>query len=152
MESQAFTPTDYYCAAFERQQDRQVLLSDKSRVIFAVYCSGVAIECLLRAYRLKVSNEFDSRHNLEDLLIASQLTTYFKSEVDKEEIISAVKAASKFWNNNLRYYSEKKLKRHIGHKLAQTKYKDVTKYFRDLCQELFDATDLILQKGQTKWN
>jgi hypothetical protein len=152
VDSHTFTATDYFLAANERQQDRQVILNENKRVMFAVYCSGVAIESMLRAYITKISKNFDAKHNLQNLLIASKLTEYFDSDDIKQQIITAIKKASKFWNNNQRYYSEKKLKRQIGHEIARTKYKDVTKYFRNQCKDLFDATDIILEKGRQKWN
>jgi hypothetical protein len=152
-----YTDTDYYTAAIERLQDFKHLSKEQDRIIFTVYSAGVAIECMLRAYILKYNPMFDSKHDLENLLIDSKLTTLFdegnkKEQKEREAIIVAIKQAKKVWNNNLRYYSEKRLKRQFGHEMANTKHKDINKYFFYKCSELFNATHLITEIGIAKWN
>jgi len=151
MKTNTYTHTDYYAASFQRIADFQHLEKEPKSIIFKVYCAGVAIECMLRAFITKNNVEFDSKHDLDKLLIDSGVLSLIETQEEKEELIVAIKKAKNLWNNNLRYFSDKRLKRLIGHELAQTKYKDVTKYFNDKCQALFDAAYLITETGKTKW-
>jgi HEPN domain-containing protein len=54
---------NYYKAAFERIKDAN-LLHDEERYPLAMYDSGLAVECLLRAFRVLRYPAFDARHDL----------------------------------------------------------------------------------------
>lgn len=77
-----FKPRDYYEAAHERLSQAELLfdvspegVKDRrgDRYVVVVYLAGVAVECMLRAYRLKESKQFDSRHQLAELFVESKL-------------------------------------------------------------------------------
>ena len=53
----------YYRAALERVEDAR-LLHTEGHYAFAMYASGLAVECLLRAFRLLKDSSFDERHDL----------------------------------------------------------------------------------------
>jgi len=54
---------NYYKAAFERIEDAN-LLHKAEHYPFAMYASGLAVECLLRAFRVLVDPTIDARHDL----------------------------------------------------------------------------------------
>ena len=145
-----FTHTDYYTASLTRQADLKHLRTNQNSIIFSVYCAGVSIECMFRAYITKYTKEFDSKHNLEKLYAKSLLANQLEVG-EKEKIASAVKKANNIWNNDLRYVSEKRMKRKIAHKNVKTGFKDVNKYIERFNSEIFDSTELIIKTGTSKW-
>jgi hypothetical protein len=54
----------------------------------------------------------------------------------------------------LRYASEKRIKRIIGHELAKntTKPKDINKYINSRYSDIFEASEIIIKIGEKKWN
>ncbi len=60
------TAKNYYGAALERIADAD-LLHAEGHYPFAMYASGLAVECLLRAFRLLNDPSFDERHDLWQL-------------------------------------------------------------------------------------
>jgi hypothetical protein len=149
--TKTFTPNDYYSASLLRLEDLNQLKSNQRSIIFSLYCAGVAVECMLRAYITKYTAEFDSKHNLEKLFEKSLLGRYVDPE-NKEEIVAAVKKANKIWTNDLRYTSDKRLKRIIAHEMVKTNFKDINKYVDKYYSDFFDAADLIIQTGKSKWH
>ena len=120
MATRHFTHTDYYTASLLRNEDLQHLKTNQKSIIFSLYCAGVAIECMLRAYITKETSDFDSKHDLEKLYEKSKIALLLNTE-EKQSISIAVKNANKIWYNNLRYSSDLRLKRLIGHEMVRTK-------------------------------
>ncbi len=56
----------YYKAARERINDADFLHTE-GRFFLAMYASGLAVECLLRAFRVLRDPTFDARHDLWEL-------------------------------------------------------------------------------------
>ncbi len=65
-----FTVESYHSAALEHLQGAQELHAE-GRYFLSHYFAGVSVECLLRAYLLRVGPEFDSRHDLYQLARSS---------------------------------------------------------------------------------
>ena len=63
----------------------------------------------------------------------------------------AVKKANNIWSNDLRYASEKRMKRIIAHKNIRANLNDVNAYIDREYNAIFDATELIIEKGKVKW-
>lgn len=62
---------DVYLAAAKERIAEAAELYDSRRYVLCHYMSGLAVECLLRAYRFRKDPEFDSRHDLFALYHAS---------------------------------------------------------------------------------
>lgn len=154
MTNDRFTKTDYYDAALLRCEDFKYLRKNtKSKsVIFALYCAGVAVECMLRAYMVKNNVEFDAKHDLEKLYLKSQMAMLLNQN-EKEKISTAIRTINKFWKNDFRYTSEKRLKRILGHELAKDKpsFRDINKYFDKRYTDIFKASEIIIKIGEEKW-
>jgi hypothetical protein len=73
-----------------------------------IYLAGVAVECILRAYRMKRHPEFSSRHDLAELLKASGLVD-FVPEKRKREVSVALGDVWARWKNEYRYASDQRL-------------------------------------------
>src|SRR5262245_18567646 len=68
-----FTGEEYYQAAIERMRQARELHGSRESYALAMYCSGLAVECILRAYRWRIEPSFEGRHDLDDLFKASGL-------------------------------------------------------------------------------
>jgi hypothetical protein len=87
-----------------------------------MYASGLAVECLLRAFRWHKDRSFEGRHDLEDLLKSSELLTINdersrhkdSSEEEKRHSSMALRASMSevvaLWHNNLRFAPETTLR------------------------------------------
>jgi hypothetical protein len=156
MASTYFTENDYFSGALHRLDDLTHLRTNGKSVIFSLYCAGVAIECMLRAYITKYTREFDSKHNLLKLYEKSLLASYLDEE-EKQELAVAIKIAHRIWTNELRYTSDKRMKRLIAHEFVRNghkgtlRFKDINKYVEKYYADIFVATELILKTGQLKW-
>jgi hypothetical protein len=99
------------------QEDAERELTDK-RYALVVYFSGLAAECVFRAYRFKTDTTFEGRHNLETLFAESGLDEYLRDalETDDEqiaervrELCAAVKDVASLLRNAYRYASDRVL-------------------------------------------
>ena len=150
MATQHYTHTDYFTASLTRYADLRHLITNRNSAIFSVYTAGLTIECMFRAYITKYTNEFDSKHDLEKLYTKSLLGSQFDT-IEKEQLTIAVKKANTIWSNDLRYASEKRIKRIIAHKNIRAHLNDVNAYIDREYNAIYDATNLIITKGTEKW-
>jgi hypothetical protein len=152
MKKNGFTANDYFSASKSRLQNIEHLISDEKNNILTLYCLGVSIECMLKAYIRSYTKEFDSRHDLKDLYFKSQISNNLEDS-KKEKLSASIKCANGIWSNNLRYCSEKRLKRILGHEFAKQKYppKDINKYLSQKRDTLFKIAKEILLIGENKW-
>jgi hypothetical protein len=127
----------------------------------AMYAAGLAVECLLRAYMVKRSREFESRHDLLLLfkesgilnLDAEKLAALGLSDdqiqAHRKALWSAVNDVFILWRNNYRYTSEARLRAHL------TKMKLYQKVKGDLlkakCFELLKAAQRFIDRGVLQW-
>ena len=94
---------DYYWACLERIESARRLYGE-GRYVAAIYLSGVAVECLLRAYMMKTHPSFDARHDFSMLLKQSGIAAFIPEGRQREfgEHFDNVWAR---WKNNYRYVS-----------------------------------------------
>lgn len=103
-----FNPTHYLEASQERIKTAYKLQKD-ARFVAAIYLAGLAVECLLRAYRTRRNPQFDARHDLGDLLKASGIADFIPEKRRKELAIHFGEVWSR-WKNDYRFASESRLK------------------------------------------
>ncbi len=95
---------EQYKAAAEGHSQTLQRLYELGYYVLATYVSGVAVESILRAYRLRLNPEFDSRHDLRELAKASKI----EESLSPREIIefnAAVSIVTRRWSNTHRYRS-----------------------------------------------
>src|SRR5438105_2469544 len=68
-----FTAEQYYRVSLERMKQARGLYQDGAAYALTMYCGGLAVESLLRAFRWTDDTSFEGRHDLSDLLKASRL-------------------------------------------------------------------------------
>ena len=120
-----FGADDYYRAGIERMQQARQLFDDGESYALSMYCSGLAVECVLRAFRWLHIRTFDGRHDLRELFKVSRFiqiaTETFQDCGYAEEhnvseslrIHAAMTEVDALWMNNLRFVSESKHKRYL---------------------------------------
>src|SRR5438045_3904702 len=103
-----FSAEVYRDAAKEHVVVAAALYSQGSFVL-AAYVAGLSVECILRAYRLRISREFDSRHDLQALYEQSRFQRNFP--FGRAGDFSAMMGMiTTHWSNTHRYRSERSLR------------------------------------------
>lgn len=102
-----FTSESYREAATEHLSLAQWLHSG-GRYYHSHYMAGLAFECMLRAYILKVTFDFEARHDLWELARESR---FFDSvpAVLHQEFAAAFSALNRRWRSTQRYASPARL-------------------------------------------
>jgi HEPN domain-containing protein len=156
-----FTAEQYYRAAVERMRQAREVHGAGGSYALAMYTGGLAVECLLRAFRWEKDPSFKGRHDLEDLLKASGLIRINEdrlrekgaSEEEIRRLTVALSAAMievvTLWHNNLRFSSEASLKaflNRIGR--ARGVKGDVLK---KNSSDLLNAAQTVIDRGIVLW-
>lgn len=107
----SFNAEVYFAAAQERVDEAKELYRSR-RYVLSHYVAGVAVECMLRAYRFRRNPEFDARHDLYKLFHSSDIRQVLKLE-EFYAANSAVASVSFRWANDFRYRSTEDLTRFL---------------------------------------
>jgi len=156
-----FNAEQYFRAATERMRQARLLYHSGDSYALGMYCSGLAVECLLRAFRWQRDPTFSGRHDLDDLLKASELLVINDAQmrlrnIPEDEIrdyASALRAAmievKALWHNNLRFASEDRLRSHLHQmgRLHGIRGNAVKKNALDL----LEAAQKIIDRGVALW-
>lgn len=156
------TAEHYYQTARERLTESGVLYHDSCYAL-SMYVAGLAVECLLRAFKLKRDPTFDEKHDIQRLLKASGIMSFDKdvfenigwSESETEaffrELHAAVNDVSLLWSNTYRFYSKDLLRSQIKKNVAlRARVKgDILKA---IAWRLLKSSQTVLHKGTLLWN
>src|SRR4051812_35093038 len=122
-----FTAEHYFRAALERIAQAQDLYRPGTRYALSMYTAGVAVECMLRAFRLKKTPAFEGRHDIlllfkeSGMLQVAEETLKARGishdEIDQHlrTIQTAANQVFALWHNNYRYASQARLLAHLKH-------------------------------------
>lgn len=138
---------DYLEAARDRLIDAHGLY-DLGRYSLSLYTGGLALESLLRAYRILKDTEFDERHDLR-LLLAECPIEKFVKPFEYDEISGLVFKVFVRWKNDFRFASEDRLQRHFKKLHLDRGIKG--NFIKANCRFVVDAADRTLKIGVTKW-
>jgi HEPN domain-containing protein len=140
-----FSAEDYREASGERLRD--AAFAQTSRAYVAAHVNaGLAIECMLRAYRARVQAEFDSRH---DLALLADAFLRKMSDKRRAELRDAIANVSILWMNNHRYCSARKLIAPFNKIKRYRTERDML--FRN-GERMIGYASLIVQYGEARWN
>jgi hypothetical protein len=137
----------YFAAALERIQEAR-FLNDNGFYALAMYVSGLAVECLLRAFRLLKDSTFDERHNLWQLWLSTILADVHSGFYDKK-IQASLGVVTRLWQNDYRFRSKPELRAHLK-KIGQARgiKGDFLKFNS---KKLLEAATEIVQLGEKRW-
>ncbi len=82
------------------------------RFVDAIYLAGVAVECVLRAFAIEESDEFEGRHDLSRLMKVATLER-FVGDKQRQAISAALGEVWARWKNNYRYVADQRLRSEI---------------------------------------
>jgi len=137
----------YYRAALERIEDAN-FLHNEGHYPFAMYASGLAVECLLRAFRMLKDPSFEERHDLWQLWKQTALAD-IRRESSYEKIHTLLGYVNARWRNSYRFAAVdevRSLLRKSG--LTRGLKGDLLKYHSKM---LFEASREFLQLGGLRW-
>ncbi|MGH7596032.1 MAG: HEPN domain-containing protein [bacterium] len=144
MQSSAKT---YYRAALERIDDAD-LLHTEGHYAFAMYASGLAVECLLRAFRLLNDPSFDERHDLWQLWKKTALANARRESI-YEKSFALMSQINLRWRNSFRFASIKEASSFLRIAGQQRGIKgDFLKYNS---KKLYEAARYLVQLGGQQW-
>ena len=138
---------NYYRAARERIEDAN-LLHAEGHFPFAMYASGLAVECLLRAFRLLRDPHFDARHDLW-LLWKGTALAEVKRESSYEHVYNLLGEISVRWRNSYRFVSENELRSSLKKSGQDRGIKG--DYVKHNSKKLYEAAIEFLRLGGQKW-
>ena len=156
-----FRAEQYFRVGLERMNQARTLYRDGTAFSLSMYCSGLAVESLLRAFRWTEDASFEGRHDLSDLLKASRLLRiddeYMRLNEESEERIyfsgvtlrEAMNEVIMLWHNNLRFASEASLKAYLNQlgRLRGIKGDPLKKNAMDLLV----AAQTVIDRGVILW-
>ena len=157
-----FRADDYFHAGQERMSEALAIFNRGQSYALAMYCAGLAVECLLRAFRWDKHRSFEGRHDLGDLLKASDLLVidedYMRRQGVREDDIdslaiglrAAISEVIALWHNNLRFASERRLRAWLNQldRLQGIRGNARKKNAKDL----LSAAQRVIERGVALWN
>jgi hypothetical protein len=155
-----FNADHYFRAALERIDDSRLLYSVE-RFALSLYVSGLAAECLLRAFHLRRDPVFDSRHDLLRLFKDSRL-----AELEQDRLVSrglnpvearqamidlfgARDTLVRLWSNDYRFAAESQLRRRLR-ALGQSQSKSGNQV-KPSALAVYNAAKIVIDRGTVLW-
>ncbi len=154
-------PEHYFQAATQRMRQALLLFDDGSAYALSMYAAGVAVECLLRAFKGRRDMAFDDRHDLLRLFGASGMLRVDRDKLSKagwsdaqiEEHLRTLRAAVndiyRLWSNSYRFSSEERLRSHLKKVTSYRKIKG--DYLRVQARTLLNSAQRFIEKGVVQW-
>jgi len=105
------SPQTYRFAAEEHATAAFLLLGER-RFVLAHYVAGLAVECIIRAYRTRLSAVFDERHDLYELARAARFFELFPAN-RAPALSAAFGIVVAQWVNTHRFRSEASLRKFL---------------------------------------
>ncbi len=123
-------------------------LYERRHYVIALYLSGLAVECLLRAYRMRIDAAFDARHNLYAMSKSSGFQNVVPIEYAARYADVLATVASR-WSNSLRYKPEGALKRFFKQAGLDRGIKG--DFIKENVRRAINASIELVSLGQTRW-
>lgn len=136
-----------YFAAAQEHKTLAVELHEAGRYVLSHYLAGLAVECILRAYRTRINSAFTARHDLAALAQEAGFDSIVPDEM-QETIGAAFTEVVRRWSNSHRYRSERALR----DSLRQAGLGRSGKYVRESSRRIINAAIVIVDQGVLKWN
>jgi len=155
-------PEDYYVAALERMKQAWGLYREDASYALAMYVAGVAVECMLRAFKMRKDPAYDEKHDLRRLFRASgmiqvdprDLISQGLSEKQADQYIRDLQASLNeiysLWSNDFRYASENRLRSRLKSlKLDRGLRGD---FLKANARKLLNSAQSFIDKGVLQWS
>ncbi len=156
-----FPPEHYFQTATQRIRQAQYLYEESSSFSLAIYVGGLAVECLLRAFKGRRDPTFDEKHDLLRLFLASGMLrvdrdklramNWSESQIDGhlQTLRVAVNEIFRLWANNYRFVSEERLRSHLKKTTVYRKIKG--DYLKVQARPFLNSAQTFIDKGAMLW-
>jgi HEPN domain-containing protein len=156
------TAEHYHRAALERMGQAHALYRFRDSYALAMYAAGVAVECMLRAFKLLRDTTFDEKHDLRRLFRASGIVNIDPAklvrsglahdEIDQymRQLQLAVNDVCLLWANDYRFASERRLRSHLFRIFGERK-RLKGDLLKAACLRLLASAQTFVQKGKVLW-
>jgi hypothetical protein len=156
-----FPPEHYFQTAVQRMRQAHFLYHASSSFALSIYVGGVAVECMLRAFKGRRDPTFDERHDLLRLFAASGILrvdpatlrakkwTDAKIDSHMRTLQVAVEQVYKLWGNNYRFASEERLSSHLKRITGYQKIEG--DYLKKQTEQFLNSAQMLLDKGVVLW-
>ncbi len=114
----------------------------------AHYWAGLAVECMLRAYRLRHSPGFDSRHDVLGLVHEARFYASLTDEL-QQQASAAIGEVAMRWRNDHRYRSKRMLLRWLRDEALDRRVRGDRLKFSS--RQVVDAALVVVQIGDRAW-
>jgi hypothetical protein len=143
----SFNAEDYLGAAREHA-DRARKLYSMDWYVLAHYVAGLSVECLLRAYRCRITTIFDERHDLWALAKTSGFLNIVPDN-QRPTINAALGEVVSRWQNDHRYRSEESLRRFLKEKKLYLRIKG--DFVKENSRRIVNAAFDLVNIGDKAW-
>ena len=113
-----------------------------------MYAAGVAVECMLRAFRHR-EREHEAHHDVIALFGACDAERL--GERARAKLRGALATVHVLWLNNFRYAHEQRLRQYLNDIRYYTRVKKGSDTLKVVCIELVDAALEIVTIGDERW-
>jgi hypothetical protein len=110
----------------------------------------VAVECLLRAYRVRLNPQFDSRHDLNELVKAAHFYDFVPQQYTEAAAADLQEVCAR-WRNDYRYCSS----RAVGEELSRRNLDASVAPAQQLAHSsgvIVSAAINLVELGVRRWN
>lgn len=123
-------------------------LYDLSRYAESNYLAGLAVECILRGYRVMIDPEFDARHDIDKLYRLARFADVVP-ESAVIELSARMGDVVSLWSNDHRYLDDSALrKRWAKRKLYEGIKGD---FVKERVRQLVNAASQVVTMGAARW-
>jgi hypothetical protein len=156
-----FPPEHYFQTAVQRMRQARYLYQEGTSFALAIYVGGVAVECLLRAFKGLRDPVFDERHDLLRLFAASGILHVDRNKLRAKQwtdakiddhlktLRVAVNEVVELWANDYRFASEERLRSHLN---KITSYKKIRgDYLKEQARRFLSSAQTFFDKGVMLW-
>ena len=140
---------EVYRIASQEHITAAVELHEAGRYVLAHYVAGMAVECLLRAYRFRRDKRFDERHDLRELFRAARFDEAIPEE-RRTQIVAALTEVIRRWNNDFRFRSEASLRVYL--KVGQLDRGIRGNVLKESSRRIVNAASTLIELGVNRWN
>jgi hypothetical protein len=157
-----FPPEHYFQTATQRMRQAQYLYQEGASFALAIYVGGVAVECLLRAFKGRRDPSFDEKHHLLRLFAASGMLridrdklrskhwTEDQIDVHLRSLQVAVNEIFRLWANDYRFASEDRLRAHLKKITGDRKIKG--DFLKEQARRFLSSAQKFIDKGVLLWH
>lgn len=140
---------DTYRSAAKEHLARAQQMFDTEQYFLAHYLSGLAVECHLRAYLRRTTDQFNSRHDLGDL---AKEAGFYNIVPQKRagDFSGKFTTLNQRWRSNHRYHSDREFLDYMTE--IKAKFNVKGNRWKNLSRAVLELAHDVIKQGEAKWD